>query len=94
MIAALSASHLVALVLPSNLRRLYVAHDNDRAGSHAAGILIQVAGRVGVEPIAFSPHLDDFSDDLRHIGPTALAAGMRGRLAPEDAPHLLATGVS
>ena len=33
MIAGLSANHLAALNLPSSLRRLYVARDNDAAGS-------------------------------------------------------------
>ena len=36
MVAALSATHLAALVLPAGLQRLYVARDNDRAGRRAA----------------------------------------------------------
>ena len=39
MIAALSATHLAALVLPPGLRRLYVARDDDRSGRRAAEML-------------------------------------------------------
>ena len=39
MIAGLSANHLAALDLPSSLRRLYVARDNDAAGRRAANRL-------------------------------------------------------
>ena len=35
--AALSSAHLAALVMPSSLRRLYVAVDNDAAGAIRAG---------------------------------------------------------
>jgi hypothetical protein len=92
MIAALSASHLVALVLPPGLRRIYVAQDSDHAGSQAAAMLIERAGRNANEPIPLSPRLEDFNDDLRRIGPAELAAWVRDQLAPEDASYLLATG--
>ena len=39
MVAALSANHLAALALPSGLRRLYIALDNDGAGRRAAEAL-------------------------------------------------------
>ncbi len=90
MIAALSASHLAALVLPHGLRRLYTAQDGDRAGTRAAAKLIERAGREGIEPIGLRPCSDDFNDELRQIGPTALAARVRVQLAPEDAAFLLA----
>jgi hypothetical protein len=39
MVAALSANHLTALALPSGLRRVYIALDNDGAGRRAAEAL-------------------------------------------------------
>ncbi len=42
-IAALSANHLAALVLPPTLRRLYIARDNDLAGDHATQTLTERA---------------------------------------------------
>jgi hypothetical protein len=35
MAAALSANHLAAMMLPSGLRRLYIARDDDAAGDTA-----------------------------------------------------------
>ena len=35
MVAALSAAHLAALLLPDTLRRLYIARDDDPAGDGA-----------------------------------------------------------
>ena len=43
MVAALSANHLAALLLPNGLRRLYIARDNDPAGRHAAEMLAENA---------------------------------------------------
>ncbi|QYU67002.1 SAM-dependent methyltransferase [Leptolyngbya sp. 15MV] len=91
MIAALSASHLVALVLPLGVRRLYVAQDGDDAGARAVATLTVRAGRAGIEPVALRPRSDDFDDDLRQIGPAELAAWVRVQLAPEDAAHLFTT---
>jgi hypothetical protein len=73
MVAALSANHLAALALPPNLRRLYVACDNDDAGRHAAEAL---SGRVqasGIEVFVLTPTADDFNADLRLFGRDALA---------------------
>jgi hypothetical protein len=90
MIAALSASHLLALALPLGLRRLYLAQDSDHAGARAAAMLTECAGRAGIEPVALSPRSDDFNDDLRQIGPAELAAWVRVQMAPADAVLLLA----
>jgi hypothetical protein len=90
MIAALSASHMAALVLPPSPRSLYVAHDGDPAGTSAAATLIARAGRAGIEPIALSPRSADFNDDLHQTGPTELAAWLRVQLAPGDVVCLLA----
>jgi hypothetical protein len=91
MVAALSSGHLVALVLPIGMRRLYVAQDRDRAGARAAAKLTECAGRAGIEPVALSPRSDDFNDDLRQIGHAELTAWVRVQMAPADAV-LLPTG--
>ncbi len=82
--AALSAGHLAALLLPAGLRRLYIARDNDRAGQRAAETLAERAQAAGIEAIVLAPTLNDFNDDLRQLGPGALAAALRVQLAPED----------
>mgnify|MGYP001169423235 CR=1 FL=1 len=50
-IAALSANHLAALILPAGLRRLYIAADADEAGAMAADKLTERADAVGIETI-------------------------------------------
>lgn len=84
MIAAGSANHLDALVLPEGLRRLYVAEDDDPAGRRATASVIARAGTVGIEAIRLTPALGDFNDDLQRLGPEALRAALRVQLAPED----------
>jgi hypothetical protein len=61
MAAALSASHLVALLLPATLRRLYIARDADAAGDMALAALIERAEAADVEALALSPRLSDFN---------------------------------
>ena len=82
--AALSANHLAALVLPPALRRLYIARDNDPAGHRALEMLAERAQGGGIEALALAPTLGDFNDDLRELGPDALAAAIRVQLVPED----------
>ena len=84
MVAALSANHLAALLLPSTLRRLYIARDNDPAGHRAADILVKRAQEGGIEALTLIPGLGDFNDDLRQLGSDALAAALRVQLVPED----------
>jgi len=88
MIAALSAGHLAALNLPPNLRRLYVAQDGDCAGTRAAAVLTECAGRAGIDAIGLVARADDFNDELRQFGLAEFAACMRVQLAPEDVAHL------
>ncbi|WP_028182351.1 DUF7146 domain-containing protein, partial [Bradyrhizobium japonicum] len=84
MAAALSASHLAAMLLPTGLRRLYIARDADAAGDAAQAILTQRAEAVNIEVIPLSPQLGDFNEDLQIFGSDALRAAMRLQLAPED----------
>jgi hypothetical protein len=86
MVAALSASHLAALVLPPSLKRLYIACDADPAGRHASERLAQRAEDTGVTVLALRPRGGDFNDDLRSLGSAALSAALRAQMAPDDLP--------
>jgi hypothetical protein len=89
MVAALSANHLAALLLPPKLRRLYVASDADPAGSAAMASLCSRAEAAGIEPFVLSPCFDDFNEDLRHVGPERLRTSVRRQLAPQDVVRFL-----
>ncbi len=91
MVAALSANHLAALLFPATLRRLYVARDNDAAGDAAFAALVQRAQAAGIETLSLSPALQDFNDDLRHLGLAEPRAALRVQLAPDDVPRFLDT---
>ena len=45
MVAALSANHLAALILPARLRRLYIARDDDAAGAPRGGVVDRARAR-------------------------------------------------
>lgn len=89
MVAALSASHLAALLFPTALRRLYIARDDDPAGHRAASILADRTRAEGIEPVLLSPRRKDFNDDLVALGADALRAGLRIQLAPEDVTRFM-----
>ena len=57
MIAALSANHLAAILLPATLRRLYIARDHDPAGDLAVATLTERARAAGIEALTLSPVL-------------------------------------
>uniref|UniRef100_A0A9E8CRJ2 Toprim domain-containing protein n=1 Tax=Bosea sp. NBC_00436 TaxID=2969620 RepID=A0A9E8CRJ2_9HYPH len=82
--AALSATHLAAILFPETLRRIYIARDNDPAGDGATAILIERARAVGIEAIVLTPRLGDFNEDLRRRGLEALRANLRVQIAPHD----------
>ena len=89
MAAALSANHLSATLLPSGLRRLYIACDADAAGDTVQAVLTQRAEAAGIETITLSPRLGDFNEDLHVFGLDALRAAVRIQLAPEDVSRFL-----
>ena len=84
MAAALSANHLVALLLPPTLRRLYIARDADAAGDMALAALTERAEAADIEALALSPRTGDFNEDLRAFGLDALRAALRIQFAPQD----------
>lgn len=90
--AATSANHLAGLTLPPDCRRLYIAADADAAGRHGIERLSQRAGEAGILSMVLRPQLGDFNDDLRHLGPSHLAAWLADQLVPEDSRRLLPPG--
>lgn len=88
-VAALSANHLAALILPPGLRRLYVAVDSDKPGRDAADHLAERAAADGIEAIRLTSRLEDVNEDLRAFGLTELRADLRPQLAPEDVDRVL-----
>jgi hypothetical protein len=89
LVAALSANHLAALLFPATLRRLYVARDRDPTGDAVTATLTERARAAGIEPIALSPTLGDFNEDLRHLGLDDLRAASRVQLVPEDVARFM-----
>jgi len=76
-------------LLPSGLRRLYIARDADAAGDTVQAILNQRAKAAGVEAIALSPRLGDFNEDLHVFGLETLRAALRLQLVPKDVARFL-----
>jgi hypothetical protein len=72
MVAALSAAHLAAFAFPPELRKLYVARDNDAAGRRAASVLVERAEGAGIDVSVLAPLRGDFNEDLRAFGLEAL----------------------
>jgi hypothetical protein len=93
MVAALSASHLAAILFPAALRRLYIVRDDDPAGDGAVKRLIDRARLAAIEAMVLSPQCEDFNEDLRNFDINALRAVLRIQLAPEDVARFLSTGV-
>ncbi len=91
--AALSANHLAALILPPELRRLYIARDNDAAGRHAALRLRERARAAGIEARILWPVTNDCNADLRRFGADALLARLRAQLVAEDAARFASGGM-
>ena len=90
MVAALSANHLAALLLPTTLRRLYIARDADPAGDAATASLCNRAEAAGIEVWSLLPCFDDFNEDLRRLGVERLRASVSRQLVLQDVVRFLA----
>ena len=88
--AALSGNHLAAFNPPADLRRLYVAIDNDEAGQVAFDALAERFGDSDLQLLPLRPMLDDFNGDLRQRGVEDMRSHLRPQLLPVDVPTLLA----
>jgi len=91
MVAALSANHLAAMLLPATLRVLYIVRDADAAGDGAVATLTERARGGGIAARALSPMLEDFNDDLRTLGLEGLRAHLRPQLISEHIARFLGT---
>lgn len=89
MLAALSASHLAAILFPPGLQRLVVLQDRDPAGNGARDRLRARAAEAGIEVVTLTPHKGDFNDDLQRLGIDAFRARLKDHLHPEDAYRFL-----
>ena len=86
--AALSSSHLGAVLLPEGLQRLYIAIDRDPAGQRAAERLTIRASEAGIAVRVLEPRLGDFNDDLTADGPEVLRQYLAKQIGPEDRERL------
>lgn len=89
MIAGLSAAHLGAILLPRDLRRLYIAADSDGPGRAGTERLTRRALEAGAEVLTLRPVLGDFNDDLRRSRADALRLHLLRQLAPGDSARFL-----
>jgi len=92
MVAALSAAHLAALILPPTLRRLYVARDNDEAGRLAVEKLRERHRHRDIDIRALTPRAEDFNADLLTLGADRLGGSIAEQLAADDIPGNLVAG--
>lgn len=88
--AALSGNHLAAFDPPADLRRLYVAIDNDEAGQAAFDTLTDRFAENELHLLPLRPLLDDCNSDLRKCGVHEMRSHLRPQLSPVDVSDLLA----
>lgn len=88
-IAGLSGAHLAAIAFPRALHRLYVARDDDPAGTHAVTTLTERADAAGIELVPLEPRCDDFNTDLQRFGLDRLRRAVAKQLRPEDRKQFL-----
>jgi len=86
--AALSSSHLGAVLLPEGVQRLYIAIDRDPAGQRAAERLSARATEVGIAAQVLEPRLGDFNDDLQAYDVAGLRPHLEAQIGPEDRQRL------
>ena len=93
-VAALSAAHLAALVLPPTLRRLYIAEETDTAGRNGAAQLAARAETQGIEARPLTTPMVDLNAHLMQHGADDLRALVRTQLAPEDVERFLTVDIA
>lgn len=75
--ACLTATNLAVYQPPSRVRRLWVAHDNDKAGDRALATLKARAETAHFRVFALPPLRNDHNDDLRAFGKDIMAARLK-----------------
>lgn len=86
MVAATSAGHLGALLLPASLKRLYIILDNNKAGRAAADRLLFRCIDTPVEARLLVPVFDDWNTDLKSRGMHGALLTLLPQLDPLDRP--------
>lgn len=84
MVAAVSAGHLGALILPRGLARLYIAMEDNRAGRAASERLAISAIELGARVHLLRSAFDDWNSDLQRDGHVVAQARLVAQLAPPD----------
>ncbi len=87
--AALSGNHFAAFDPPPDLRRLYVAIDNDEAGQLAFDALTDRFADSELQLLPLRPMQDDFNCNLWQHGAQEMRNHLRPQLLPTDVSMLL-----
>lgn len=85
LLAALSAAHLGAIILPHTLQRLYIASDHDAEGHTAARQLAARASAAQIEPHRLLSQHNDWNRDLVENGLAHVQAAILAQLTHHDA---------
>ncbi len=95
MVAALSANHLAALLLPPTLRRL-VRRTRPRPGWRCRDGQSAPSrhGLQGSRRLACRPSFDDFNEDLRRLGIEDFRASVRRQLVPQDVVRFMTSDMT
>ena len=89
--ACLTATNLSFYQPPARIRRLWVAHDNDKAGERALSILKARAETLHFRVFHLPPLRNDHNDDLKALGKVIMAARLKQIIRSQAAdafPHL------
>lgn len=78
--SCLTANHLGLFQPPPNIKRLWIARDNDEAGELAAERLRLTAENMDLWVGDLLPESDDFNEDLRAMGAEKFAAFIKAQL--------------
>lgn len=88
MVAATSAAHLGALILPPTLKRVYIAMDNDPAGRAAAEKLAFRHLDTDIDIRLLAPMYDDWNTDLMRLGAAYCVRQLASQLTLDDGSYL------
>lgn len=88
-LAAVSAGHLGAIELPSDLKRLYIAYEPGLAGKAATERLTARAFNAGVDVAFLLSSFDDWNTDHVTLGHDEALARLVPQLADEDRDALI-----
>ena len=85
--SCLTATHLSLFIPPSDIKRIWIARDNDVAGERAAQILASKLASSGIECRCLVPKLSDFNEDILAMGKDALRRTLLSAMNVEGLSH-------